>query len=216
MEKLKSHPHIAYDANCLLYYCMHSEIHDGSYKIRVVFPDLTDKVRIITESLVGQGKKIKTIEIIYDEIAKSEKAGQVVNRLINLPEVRFQLRLKRGQRFPDTIKFRIIKSLDKKMRSLKGEVWFEIVSFMSPQDILDSIKNFYLSLRGDQRMIDLLRKKNRKSCYPSEEDMHLISFSSKHNIPILTNDSDFNLFKAELEANALCHKIFPLSDVVLN
>ncbi len=216
MKSLLPYDHITYDANCLIYYCMHSEIKDGDRVITVVFPDLTDRVREITALLLSKGKQIKAIEIIYEEIAKSERAGLVVNTLISKQEVRSQLGLGTGEKFPPRIKLRFIKSLDKKIRGLKGKSWFEIVSFTASSVELGRVRSFYQSLSSDPRMKDINLRKRRTVCYPSEEDMHLLIFSLERVLPVVSNDSDLTKFKKDLELNRLCHKIVPLLDIKID
>jgi len=216
MNSLLLSTHVAYDANCLIYFCMHSEIIDGENKVVVVFPDLTDKIREITDRLVAKGKGIKTIELIYEEVARSDRAGLVVNRLANSDEVRRQLGLARGEKFPSIIKFRIIKSLDKKVRSLKGKGWLEIVSFEAPGEDLEKVRNFYRSLSNDPQMIEIMRRKNRPHSCPSAEDMHLLLFSAKSAIPVVSNDNELVLFKDGLVSNGLCHRVVPLGEIVLD
>ena len=91
--------------------------------------------------------------------------------------------------------------------------WFRINIFSANQDEIIELRSFYQSLINTPKMIEHMKIKNTNKPEPSKADMTLMIYSSKHRIPIVSNDRDFTSFKDELESNGFVYKIFPLIDI---
>jgi len=110
-------------------------------------------------------------------------------------------------------KLNIEKKLQTKLQELSNKTWFKIESFMADQDRIEKVITFYRSLFETEKMIQHLKKRNRKDPEPSFEDINLLIFSKENKLPLLSNDNDFVLFQEEIEENNICYRIFPLSEI---
>lgn len=209
MDSLLAYPAIIYDTQCFVYYCL-----DFLEKIGGVDTALlSDKAKFIqkiTGRLISIGKRVVTIQKLYEEIARSNLTASIISDFVEDQNIRKRLGVRATSPVPFAIKLSLMRKLDKKIRGLQSKNWLTIHPFSGSPESVQSIRDFYTSLERDARMIELLRRKGRTVCYPAENDIHLILFSKEKALPIVSNDRDLVDFREDLEQKAFCHKIIPL------
>lgn len=203
---------ILLDANCIVYHCFHTKVririsHSKHINVDLKYPIFTDQIHEIVSYLCACYVSIKTLEMVWDEIQKKGLAI-IVNEFINSKDFPYNTKY-----IGNYEKLNIEKKLQTKLQELSNKTWFKIESFMADQDRIEKVITFYRSLFETEKMIQHLKKRNRKDPEPSFEDINLLIFSKENKLPLLSNDNDFVLFQEEIEENNICYRIFPLSEI---
>lgn len=212
MKRLLSYASVIYDAQCLVYYCLDFSENINGKAVVLTSPE-SELIQNITRNLIEKGKRVVVSEHNYQEISRSRLTASIVKDFVEKGTIRATLGLKTGETTSSAVYLSLTRKLDKKIRGLQGKPWFTIDSFMADPNAMQAVRDFYNSFRQDARMVNLLQKKKRTVCYPSDRDINLLLFSRDNKLPVITNDHDFIDFKADLETASLCHKIIPFKEI---
>lgn len=202
MNQLDGFPFIAFDTNCLVYYCFWVNIPEASPQV-VVKARQTERARLVVEQLQSKKKKITTFKAAYDELQECVY-GAVETRMTDR-EVEAQLGCPMGIHVSDKIKLHVHQSLEKKVRQLEAKSWFVVDRDFTPAvSDLQRLKEFFDS----QEKSALGYSKP-----PSEIDRGLINFGFVRQFPLITNDKGISNFSQKLREAGLGFKIHNLIEL---
>lgn len=193
-----------YDANIIIYYCSFVSVPKGGEMINLCSIE-TEKAHKLTKELIEDGKTIITLELIFDEI-KNKGIAKLVDDFCDNHLILKQFN---SNEIPDKVRYIISKKMEKKLRKLQRNDWFDVVEEYIPHpECISSLEQFYLSLEGTPKMIEHHHKKGYNP--PSYQDHALLCCSSKFNLLLVTNDTDITTFIPELKEAGHCFEIFDL------
>lgn len=203
MERLIRKPAILYDANLIVYYCFFVKI--GTNRVRII--ELTNKTRDLTHKLIPN-TKIVTIKMVIGEL-KLKTITTIVSEYLKTPH-RLTGLPRKGRH---ALRWKLIDAIEKNLDELIEKQWFEVKDYSPDDRQVTNLKQFFLNLTTDQRMIKLMAKKGRSSPIPSSVDNALICCSDNDQCILVSNDFDITCFSEELKNDSLCHEIIALSSL---
>ena len=214
MERLLHYVATIYDANCIILYCFYCEVprKDGSSCLVQENDSLTPLVRAITQKLIDSGKRIKILRIIINEV-RDPVLASAVRRRVNESGLRKKMGLAHLEPFPRDLELQILEKCRKTAKKIMAKSWVEVEDFQPEQPKLDALRAFYKRIPTDPSLRG--RLSTQKDPMPSMPDLHLMAYSETSGLPILTNDSHFTAFHAELAALNHVAEIVPLTSVKL-
>ena len=202
MQRLAGSALIAYDTNCLVYYCFYVEIPESNPKVFITVRQ-TDQARAVTEHLVSHQQKVATIEAAYGELknciyeaVEARMTDREVEKLLGYPQ---------GAKVHDQRKLQVQQSVERKARKLENKSWFVLDrEYEANPPTMARLQHFFNSQ-------DVA--KFGKSKRPGIVDMQLVDFSLQRQAPLVTNDRGISNLSAELSAAGLGHDIYNLMDL---
>ena len=201
MQRLAGFPLIAYDTNCLVYYCFQVDIPETNPRITIKVRQ-TDQVRAVTDSLISGQRKVTTIQEAYAEL--NECIYNAVEERMTDREVEAQLGYSQGQKVPDQRKLQVQQSVERKAKKLENKGWFVLDrDYTADDSALEKLRKFF----GSQD-----QSKFGKSKKPGAVDLKLVDFSLAKKAPLVTNDRGISNFSNELKTAGLGFAIYNLMD----
>lgn len=194
---------VIYDTNCIMYYLFYREEKSRDGRLVIIdSPGCTAVVRELTRFLKDRNIKVRTIVKALEEITE-DKLSQMISKRISNENLRTQLGLVRGEKFPEDIEFQINRKLRSKAKSLESESWFE----------LD--RNYKVDWKFYEKITDFF--KNKQKLYgckdvPDEVDKTLILYSQFSTLPLVSNDHHIYDYRTDLEQESYAHKIVKLME----
>ncbi|OGL40358.1 MAG: hypothetical protein A2042_05520 [Candidatus Schekmanbacteria bacterium GWA2_38_11] len=205
MISFSEYEFVIYDANCIIYYCFKTTLLSRlGTSVVIDSPRYTDITRDLTEYLIAKKIKIRTILAVFEE-GNKDTLSMAIKQRITDENLRRELGLARGEKFPEDIEYKLNKKIRQKVTKIQYENWFELdKSYIPDQILLSKIKIFF-----NERKVSAERKG-----IPSQNDMCLILYSKNTTTPLISNDSHICNFREDLEKKDYTHKIVPLKDCV--
>lgn len=203
MQRLEEFPRIAYDTNCLVYYCFEVNIPDSNPK-RTVRADLTERTKIITEILKSKGKKITTIQAAYWELQGCVYTAVI--REMEKPGVKEMLGIPQNTPIREQTKLHIQSTVERHVKKLQSATWLVVDSqFKASQAAFTSLREFFNSIPAEE-----LGNSEKASAV----DIQLINFGAVQRIPLITHDGGIYRFTTRLQAKGLAFRIYGLTQLV--
>lgn len=202
MQRLAEFRLIAYDTNCLVYYCFQVDIPETNPTITIKVRQ-TDQARAVTDCLISSQRKVTTIQEAYAEL--NDCIYNAVQERMTDREVEAQLGYSQGQKVPDQRKLQVQQSVERKARKLENKGWFVLDGdYAADASVMDKLRKFFDS--QDQ-------SKYGKSKTPSIVDLKLVDFGLVKKAPLITNDRGISNFSNELKTGGLGFAIHNLLDL---
>jgi len=212
LNRLLAYQAVLYDANIIIYYCFYCPLRLSRDVESVVdLGELTESVRRISDRLRSEGRKIRTIRAIIDEISETLLAD-IVRRRVCDEEVRETVGLVRGDPFPPLLELQILEKCRKSVRKVQSSNWFYVDEFIAAAPELAALRQFFRNAANDPAIH--ARFSRSKGIIPSEPDLHLMAYSRNSRLPVLTDDGHFIILRTGLEALALVTEVVPVRSVV--
>ena len=105
MERLAGYSLIAYDTNCLVYYCFLVDIPETNPKVTITVRQ-TGQARSVTDYIVSHQQKVTTTQAAYEELKNC--IYTVVEDRMTDREVAAQLGYSQSEKVPDQRKLHIV------------------------------------------------------------------------------------------------------------
>ena len=202
MQRLEGFPRIAYDTNCLVYYCFEVNIPDSNPR-RTVRAELTGRTKAITEILKNNGQEITTIQAAYREL--QDCVNRAVEDEMNKPGVKEMLGIAQSDPVRQQTKWHIQKTVEKHVKKLENASWFILDREFTPRAAaFDSLRLFFDSIPPEA-----LGDSERASAV----DIALVNFGAVFNIPLVTNDGGIYKFATEMKSAGLGFRIYSLTEL---
>jgi hypothetical protein len=201
MRRLAGFSLIAYDTNCLVYYCFLVDIPETNPKITITVRQ-TGQARAVTDYLVSHQQKVTTIQEAYEEL--NNCIYNAVEERMTDREVEAQLGCSQGQKVPDQRKLQVQQSVERKAKKLENKSWF--VLDREYASALARLQQFFNSQEA---------AKFGRSKKPKSVDMKLIDFGLVRQAPLVTNDRGISSFSNELKTAGLGFALHNLMDLKL-
>jgi len=211
LQRLLPYPAVLYDANIIVYYCFYCPVRLGERAEYLIQGELTEKVRTISDRLRRDGKTIKTIEVIMKEVTDVVLADAVRQRICN-EEVREGVGLARGAQFPPMLELQILEKCRKSARKIQSAGWFVVDHYLAGPAEITALRQFFRNASVDPALRS--RFSRHKRPVPSDQDLHLMSYSQVSRLPVLTDDGHFIVMRSELKTLGFATEIVPLRTVV--
>lgn len=203
MQRLRGFPYIAYDTNCLVYYCFEVDIPETNPKL-TVRGRLTPQARAVTEFLKSNQQKVTTTQAAYDEL--KECIFNAVDDRMGDREVESMLGLPQGKKVPDQLKLRVQQAVERHVTKLERKGWFVLDREFCPD--LSTLQRLQRFFDGQDA------HRFGRSKKPKTVDMELVAFGLARQFPLVTNDRGISNFASELASSGLSYKIHNLMDLV--
>ncbi len=205
MQRLAGFSLIAYDTNCLVYYCFLVDIPETNPKITITVRQ-TEQARAVTDYLVSHQQKVTTIQAAYEEL--NDCIYNAVEERMTDREVEAQLGYSQNEKVPDLRKLQVQQSVERKARKLENKGWFVLDrEYAADASALVRLQQFFNS----QDPAKFGRSKRPKSV-----DMKLVDFSLLRQAPLVTNDRGISNFSNELKTAGLGFAIHNLMDLTVS
>jgi len=205
MQRLAGFSLIAYDTNCLVYYCFLVDIPETNPKITITVHQ-TEQARTVTDYLVSHQQKVTTIQAAYEEL-KDCIYNAVEDRMTDR-EVAAQLGYSQSEKVPDLRKLQVQQSVERKARKLERKGWFVLDrEYTADASALAKLQLFFNSQDP---------AKFGRSKRPKNVDMKLVDFSLLRQAPLVTNDRGISNFSTELKSAGLGFIIYNLMDLTVS
>lgn len=202
MQRLAGFPLIAYDTNCLVYYCFSVDIPETNPRITVKVRQ-TDQARAVTLQLVSQKQKVVTIQEAYAEL--NDCIYNAVEERMTDREVEAQLGYPQGKKVPDQRKLQVQQSVERKAKKLAAKDWFVLdLEYTADAAALARLQRFFDSQDPS---------KLGKSKKPKTVDMKLVDFGLVKKAPLVTNDRGISNFSNDLKTSGIGFDIHNLMDL---
>ena len=202
MQRLAGFSLIAYDTNCLVYYCFLVDIPETNPKVTITVRQ-TEQARAVTDYLVSHQQKVTTILAAYEELNDCIY-NAVEDRMIDR-EVAAQLGYSQNEKVPDQRKLQVQQSVERKAKKLESKAWFYLDrEYAADVSALARLQQFFNSQNP---------AKFGKSKKPGIVDMKLVNFSLLRQAPLVTNDRGVSNFSNELKSAGLGFAIHNLMDL---
>ncbi len=203
MVSFSGYKFVIYDANCIIYYCFRTEHASRKGPLVVIdSPPFTDITRNLTQYLIKKNIKIRTILVIFSELTEDVLSSAIKVRISD-EQLRKDLGLARGEKFPEDIEYKLNRNIKKKIKNLRYESWFELDDAYGPNfsqlaalRIFFKEKAFFAENKG----------------MPHYNDMTLILYSKDTMQPLVSNDGHIHDLKDDLQKEGYAHKIIPLME----
>ncbi len=205
MRRLAGFLLVAYDTNCLVYYCFQVDIPKTNPKVTVTARQ-TQHTRAVTDCLKSNQQKVTTTQAAYGEL--KECIYHAVDQRMTDREVEAQLGCAQNQKVPDQIKLHVQLTVKKKADRLEDKSWFVLDrEFTSDSGALARLQEFFNSQS---------HAAFGWSSKPKAVDMELINFGSVRQLPLVTNDRGIANFADQLSAAGLGFRIYNLMQLRLS
>lgn len=202
MQRIAESAFVAYDSNCLVYYCFLVEIPETTPRI-CVKAIYTPQARSLTEFIISNGQKIITFTRAYDELRECIYAA-VTERMTHR-DIEALYGCEYGVHLSDKEKLRVLTSVEKKVRKLQNNSWFVIdKTFVPNADELRKIEAFFASQKPEDFGTSMI---------PSPMDREFINFGLTKTVPLITNDGGISKFARQLQGQGLAYRIFNLLEL---
>jgi hypothetical protein len=202
MQRLEGFLSIAYDTNCLVYYCFEVNIPDSNPR-RTVRAELTGRTKAITEILKNKGQQITTIQAAYREL--QDCAYSAVQAEMDKPGAKEMLGIAQCEPVREQTKWHILKTVEKHVRKLENASWFVLNREFTPTTTAFASLRLYF----DSIPPSALGNSERASAV----DIALVNFSAVYQIPLVTNDAGIYNFAPELSSRGLGFRIYGLMEL---
>lgn len=205
MQRLAGFSLIAYDTNCLVYYCFLVDIPETNPKITITVRQ-TEQARAVTDYLVSHQQKVTTIQAAYEEL--NDCIYNAVEDRMTDREVAAQLGYSQNEKVPDLRKLQVQQSVERKARKLENKGWFVLDrEYAADTSALARLQRFFNSQDP---------AKFGRSKRPNSVDMKLVDFSLLRQAPLVTNDRGISNFANELKTVGLGFAIHSLMDLTVS
>lgn len=205
MQRLAGFPLIAYDTNCLVYYCFLVDIPETNPKVTITVHQ-TGQARAVTDYLVSHQQKVTTIQVAYEEL--NDCIYNAVEDRMTDREVTAQLGYSQNEKVPDLRKLQVQQSVERKARKLENKGWFVLDrEYAADASALARLQQFFNSQDP---------AKFGRSKKPNSVDMKLVDFSLLRQAPLVTNDRGIYNFSNELKTAGLGFAIHNLMDLTVS
>lgn len=205
MQRLAGFPLIAYDTNCLVYYCFLVDIPETNPKVTITVHQ-TGQARAVTDYLVSHQQKVTTIQVAYEEL--NDCIYNAVEDRMTDREVTAQLGYSQNEKVPDLRKLQVQQSVERKARKLENKGWFVLDrEYAADASALARLQQFFNSQDP---------AKFGRSKKPNSVDMKLVDFSLLRQAPLVTNDRGISNFSNELKTAGLGFAIHNLMDLTVS
>jgi hypothetical protein len=205
MQRLAGFSLIAYDTNCLVYYCFLVDIPETNPKITITVRQ-TGQARAVTDYLVSHQQKVTTIQAAYEEL--NDCIYNAVEERMTDREVEAQLGYSQNEKVPDLRKLQVQQSVERKARKLENKGWFVLDrEYAADASALARLQQFFNSQDP---------AKFGRSKKPNSIDMKLIDFSLLRQAPLVKNDRGISNFSNELKTAGLGFAIHNLMDLTVS
>lgn len=205
MQRLAGFSLIAYDTNCLVYYCFLVDIPETNPKVTVTVRQ-TGQARAVTDFLVTHQQKVTTTQAAYEEL--NECIFNAVEYRMTDREVEAQLGYSQGDKVPDQRKLQVQQSVERKARKLESKGWFVLDrEYATDASALAKLQQFFNSQNPT---------KFGNSKKPNTVDMELVDFSLVRQAPLVTNDRGISNLSNELKTAGLGFSIHNLMDLTVS
>lgn len=202
MERLAGYSLIAYDTNCLVYYCFLVDIPETNPKVTITVRQ-TGQARSVTDYIVSHQQKVTTTQAAYEELKNC--IYTVVEDRMTDREVAAQLGYSQSEKVPDQRKLQVQESVERKARKLENKGWFALDrEYAADASALARLQRFFNAQDP---------AKFGKSKKPTTVDMELVDFSLVRQSPLVTNDRGISNFSNELKTAGLGFAIHNLMDL---
>lgn len=206
MRDLLQFPCTIYDTNCIVYYCFKIETQgvDGA-QVVILGPE-TQKARDITSQLVKGAKTVCTLIAAWTEVANV--LARALQALIN--EGYIGRELGTNKQISPTLRFQLLKSLQREMVQLDRTGWFSVVRYSPTLARMREVRDLYAQFARNPAMHHRIPPNKGD---PSNVDISLILYSGHARLPLLTNDREISNFAPELREHGFCELIKPFREV---
>jgi hypothetical protein len=202
MQRLEGFPRIAYDTNCLVYYCFEVNIPDSNPR-RTVRAELTGRTKAITEILKNKGQEITTIQAAYREL--QDCVYSAVEDEMDKPGVKEMLGIAQSEPVREQTKWHVVKTVEKHVKKLENASWFVLNRDFTPSaTAFDNLRQFFDLIPSEE-----LGNSERASAV----DIALVNFGAVFRIPLLTNDAGIYKFATKLSSAGLGFRIYGLMEL---
>jgi len=196
-----------YDTNVIIYYCSHFSEELMGEKIDLCIIE-TERAHELTKELLELDKTIITLNLILDEI-ENKGIAKFIDDFCDKPEIMDKLGT---DTIPDRLRQKFAEKMERKLRKLRANDWFDVVEYMPSLSCISILKQFYLSLDGTPIMMEHFHRKGNYNPIPSCQDRALLCYSSEFDVLLVSNDSDITDFITELKREGHCFEIFDLNE----